>query len=193
MWRRDSMTFAPAVDCWEPRPPFWVVRGRRRQDGRARRAALPARGRTARPATSGAGRTGSAAAPAHPPGCGTRWLGVSARQPGAPERYGLQATCALCGVARGRLAATEQAGAIGAWLLGREAWDLFVVVLGARHWPATICGTAARSTQPSRRPASGSSRDRPRRHLCRDRRKRSDASSAPLPPAHAAWHSRPSA
>ena len=133
MWRRDSMTFAPAVDCWEPRPPFWAHLAA----AGAKMAVLDVPYSSTRPHGAASyvrgwqNRVGGrASAPAKLWDEMARRFGAPA---GRPERYGLQATARHAELRADGLAVAEQAGAIGSWLLGREAWDLFVVVLGAGH------------------------------------------------------------
>ncbi len=133
IWQPDSMTFALTGERWQARPPFWVAAAR----AGAKVAILDVPHATMHPNGAASYIKGwqidLGARVSAPAGL---WDEIG-RRFGAPimraERYGVRSPAFYPKLRADLLAATEQAGGIGAWLLGREPWDLFVMVLGAPH------------------------------------------------------------
>ena len=69
----------------------------------------------------------------HPPGLRRELRARFGRPALGPELFGPQTPAGLARLAREMAASARQAGEAAAWLLGRERFDLFLLVLGATH------------------------------------------------------------
>lgn len=133
IWRPDSMTFELVREDWEPRPPFWAHLAR----AGAKIGVMDVPHASVQPHGAASYVKGwqteigtRASAPER------LWSEISRRfgRPRMlPEPYGMRSAAYYSKLHAQLLAATEQAGAIGAWLLGRESWDVFVIVFGTTH------------------------------------------------------------
>ncbi|HEX6104913.1 MAG TPA: alkaline phosphatase family protein, partial [Gemmatimonadales bacterium] len=134
LWRQERMRCEIAEAEWFPDPPFWE-----RLDTGFRLAVLDVPMTVATPkavngiSLAGWGTHDVIARGAWP---ASLW-GDLVRAHGEPampaELFGAQSPRTLERLAADLTAATEQMGQIGAELLGRERWDLFLLVFGAAH------------------------------------------------------------
>jgi predicted AlkP superfamily phosphohydrolase/phosphomutase len=135
IWRQERMQVEVADESWFPQPPFWELLDRQRY----RIAVLDVPMTVALPKPlngvhlAGWGTHDVIARGSWP---GELWSRL-AREFGPPampaELFGAQTPRTLKRLTSELIAATEQMGAIGAALLEREPWDLFLLVFGATH------------------------------------------------------------
>lgn len=134
LWRQEHMRCETIDVTWLPEPPFWEKLSADRRVAIVDVPMLVGAPRVingvnlAGWATHDLVRQGASPA--------ALWKQVH-RTFGAPalgaEFYGQQRAARLLRLRRSLLDATEQIAKICEWLLGRERWDLFLVVFGATH------------------------------------------------------------
>jgi predicted AlkP superfamily phosphohydrolase/phosphomutase len=135
IWRQERMRVEVADETWFPEPPFWELLDRERY----RIAVLDVPMTVALPKPlngihlAGWGTHDVIARGSWP---GELWQQLS-RQFGPPsmppELFGAQSAASLRRLVSQLVQSTEQMSAIGASLLARERWDLFLLVFGATH------------------------------------------------------------
>jgi predicted AlkP superfamily phosphohydrolase/phosphomutase len=134
LWRQERMRCETIDAAWLPEPPFWEKLSAERRVAIVDVPMVVGEPRVingvnlAGWATHDLVRKGAAPA--------TLWNQVRSTF-GPPalgtEFYGVQSAARLLRLRRSLLDTTEQMTKICEWLLGRERWDLFLVVFGAMH------------------------------------------------------------